>query len=173
MIEKMNQWLFPREQDDRLLAFEKVYREHRSYIRSTIYWMVRNEQVDDLVQEVFVKAWKSYSGFKEESAIRTWLYRIARNTVIDFYRREDREVLPWQGESRSEPDEILVETITIALKTLTLNHRETFVLFYKFGHTLEEIAELTDTKKGTVKSRLHTAREQVKEILEKNGVGNG
>ena len=136
MIEKISHWLFPNVKEDRLSDFEKVYLENRVYIRSVVYWMVRNDHVDDLVQEVFIKAWKSFDSFRSEAKVQTWLYRIARNTVIDYYRKSDREIIPPIKEVSETPDDILKETISLALKTLTVNHREAFVLFYKFGHTL-------------------------------------
>lgn len=155
--------------------FKNLYDENREYIRTAIYWMVRDDGVDDIVQEVFIKAWKSRDSFKGDSHVKTWLYRIAmncskdylskRNRLRDLYGESDEEARVEEGgliESR--------ELINIGLKVLSPELREKFILHYKLGLTTKEIGEVLQIPEGTVKSQLSKARELFSKALEKEKV---
>ena len=134
--------------------------------------MVRSEVVDDLVQETFIKAWRSYSEFGYKANFRTWIYRIAMNTTVDYLRKK-KEVLDNSEERHASLSQDVVELkdlIDKGLKLLEIKIREPFILFYKFNYTALEISNLMEIPEGTVKSRLFKAKGIFQSYLEQNGV---
>ena len=75
-------------QDELLLLFKEQYLKEKSFVRSSIYWMVNSSDVDDLVQETFLKAWKCFKKFEAKSSFRTWVYRIAMNITYDYLKKK-------------------------------------------------------------------------------------
>tara|TARA_R110000868_G_scaffold117600_13_gene312430 strand:+ start:416 stop:952 length:537 start_codon:yes stop_codon:yes gene_type:complete len=155
-------------------AFRVYYSETHAFVRSVIYWMVRNQAVDDLVQETYLRAWKSFSGFDGEASFKTWIYRIAKNVTYDFLKSNKK-----YEEASSEQLELIIaqganpeleDLITKGLLSLNADHRECLVLFYKLGYTTSEIASLIKLPEGTVKSRVHYAKDKFSKFLERNGV---
>lgn len=156
------------DENQKLVEFRNVYESNQDYVRNLIYWMIRSDEVDDLVQETFIKAWKSFEKFENRSNMRTWLHRIAMNTVYDHFRKCKKIPELELVESNDKPEQ--KDLVTKALFGMDLNYREVLILNYKFGYSMEEIAEILQTKVGTVKSRLHTAKEKFKEYCEKEGI---
>ena len=173
MITKIKSLITPsiRDNNEVLMEFKSLYEEHHLYVRNVIYWMIRSDDVDDLVQETFVKAWKSFSKFKSESSFKTWIHRIAINTVYDFSRKNARPVMAFQDESVVS-DQSTKDLISKALLSMDFKYRELLVLSYKFEYTNKEIAELLDFKEGTVKSRLHSAKKEFSSFCKKEGAFN-
>lgn len=142
-------------------GFHRFYQKNKDFIRSSIYWMVRSEDIDDLVHDSFVKAWRGRQSFHGNSSLRTWLYRIAINCAKDHLRKKqenfvgDFEETP-SPENSSNPD--LKDLIDKGLLEMNLEQREAFILFYKMELSLKEIAELQGVPLGTVKSRLNKAK---------------
>lgn len=152
--------------------FDKLYLENAAFIRTSIYWMVRNQNIDDIVQDSFLKAWKKFDSFNNQSSFRTWLYRIAMNTTYDYLRKN--KITPESEvdyEDRNEDNE-LKDLISKALFTLNLKHREAFILFYKFEYSQREVAQALSISEGTAKSRIYYAKEKFTTFLINNGVGN-
>lgn len=163
--------------DDRLSAFQAIYEEHGAYVRKTVYWLVRDDAVDDVVQDVFIRVWRSLDRFRNESSLRTWMYRICVNAAHEHFRRAPR-VAPAEAVKTPE-SEIPVhdedalsmhEVIRKGILRLPEKQRSVFVLFYKQELSLQEIAESLRIPVGTVKSRLFNARDAFIEHLNKNGV---
>lgn len=151
--------------------FNALYKEHNEFIRKSIYWMIRSDSIDDIVQETFCKAWKSRSSFDNKSSYRTWIYRIAMNCCYDFINKEKKST-----DINTEMEEISLDQnsnkdlISKGLNLLKPKSREIFILFYKFGYTQDEIADLTEIKVGTVKSQIHYAKKEFTDYLKENGV---
>lgn len=135
-----------------------------------IYRLRGQRELDDLVQDTFVKALSSRASFRKDSSVKTWLTRIAVNTAIDSGRKatvrkgiepvEDVDTLA----ARSR-DPALALAIQQAVATLPEDWRAAFVLVVMEGFTAAEAAEALSEKPGTVRSRVHRAREQVREQL--------
>lgn len=164
-------------EEETLEEFKQNYLENKDFLRSSIYWMVRSDDVDDLVQSTFVKAWQHYSKFKKSSSFKTWIYRIAMNTTYDYLKKNKNKVNSFDIDEVPTSDileekEVLRDLITKALQVLNPKHREVFILHYKLGYKVSEIAKLQKIAQGTVKSRLHHAREQFTYFLKENGVEN-
>lgn len=134
----------------------------------------------DVAQDAFVQAYCKLATFRGQSAFYSWLYRIALNLSASRRRRQrpqvsldgQREAVGEEPADRGEtPPELLmqheeVNLVRRALSELAEDHRTILVLREFDGHEYEEIAELLDIAVGTVRSRLHRARLQLKERLE-------
>jgi len=155
--------------------FEKAYRDHQKFLRTVIYWLVRDDAVDDLVQESFVKAWRARANYEGKSSLKTWLYRIAVNCCYDYLSSKEKQGIQESEklenlEARKDESLELKELIDLALLKMSFSQRESFVLFYKTGFTHKEIARLKDIPVGTVKSQIHSAKEIFTKTMEKEGV---
>lgn len=148
-----------------------LYQEYAELVRRVIYRLKGQRELDDLVQDTFVKALSSRASFRKESSVKTWLTRIAVNTAIDAGRKaavrkgteavEDIDVLA----SRSR-DPALALAIQQAVAALPDDWRPSFVLVVMEGFTAAEAAEALGEKAGTVRSRVHRAKEKIRARLQ-------
>lgn len=151
-------------------GFQELYKEFSGLVRRVIFRLKGSHDLDDLVQDAFVKAYASRASFQGQSTAKTWLTRIAVNTAIDSGRKaqvrkgteaiEDVDAL--RGRSR---DPALALAIQQAVAGLAEDWRAPFVLVVMEGFTAAEAATALGVKPGTVRSRVHRAREQVREAL--------
>lgn len=159
--------------EDRLeLRAEEVYEQYADFVwRSLQHLGVRNADLEDLGQEVFVTVHRKLGTFDGRSKLTTWLFGICLNLVqrhrrraylrLEFLHAEPPErVDPETPDSRYATEEARVRLARL-LEKLSPERRATFVLFEVEGVSCEEIAELTSVPVGTVYSRLHLARKQV------------
>ena len=138
------------------------------------YWYCRNPvDAQDLVQETFVIAVKSADRFERRSAVYTWLYGILRN-VGRHYLRKKKPMVPIESvehmlEVESNPDQIdlnmATEKVEEVMGGLSAEHREVMVLRYQDGLKVRDIADALGITSGTVKSRLHYARDAIRRNL--------
>lgn len=164
---------------------ELVLRYHRK-IYALVYNMTSSkEDAEDLVQEVFVKAYSALKNFKGDSSFYTWVYRIAVNRTINFVKRRkkrtglslddveggiERDPAYVELSSRESPFRDatiseLQEKLNIALQKLSEKHRAVVVLHDIQGVPHEEIATLLGVSSGTVRSRLFYARQLLQSEL--------
>src|SRR5436190_8115955 len=161
-----------------LLSFEAVMLPHLDAAHNLARWLLRNEQdAQDVVQEAYLRAFKSFSGFHGSNG-RAWLLTIVRNTsytllkknrAVDFTTPFDEEIHAAEHESAS-PATILehsedAELIKEAMDELPAEFREILVLRHQEGLSYKEIAEIAQIPPGTVMSRLARARAKLKEYL--------
>lgn len=171
-------------------AFAALVEEHRDAMYHLAWRMVGSpEDAADLVQEAFVRAYRSLDRFEGRSSFRTWVHRITVHCCLNHLRRRKRkgEVAyqeEWMdnpgyqeraGEARlhgriDRPDQAadrsdLTAAIEGALGELSPDHRAAFLLREYNGLSYKEIAEATGVSMGTVMSRLHYARKALQEIL--------
>lgn len=149
--------------------------------------MTRNPQdAEDLLQETYLKAFKAFGSFKEGTNLKAWLYRIMTNTYINTYRKKQRqpaqtpteEITDYQLYTTSSHDSTGLRSaevealqnmpngrISEAMNQLSDDYR--MVVYYADieGLAYKEIAEIMDTPLGTVMSRLHRGRKQLRELL--------
>ena len=153
--------------------FQNLYLEYRDFVRRSIYWMVGEAAVDDLVQETFIKVWRKSHLFKGESSVKTWIYRIAMNTAKDYWRKHSRSLefsLEAEGEQGIESRLIVSQIIDLSILQIPYKQRSCFVLYYKMELTIEEISKSLRIPQGTVKSRLNKARILFVQQIKKHGV---
>jgi RNA polymerase sigma-70 factor, ECF subfamily len=169
-------------------AFGELVRRHQDRLFHTIFRMVNNaEDARDVVQEAFLSAYQSLDSFKGDSLFFTWLYRIAVNTAISL-KRKQRVVLSIDSARGGEPLAEPADTSEVnrpghaleqseqegrvqrALGRLSPEHRAVLVMKDMEGQKYEDIADVLRVPIGTIRSRLHRARLELREILEKDDV---
>lgn len=165
--------------------FKQLYILHSDGIYKYIFFMVNNKELaEDLTQETFFKAFKQFQTFRNEAAIITWLKRIARNLVYDYYRKKRLiQFLPltfkmeYQDDTQT-PVELLetAEEMAVlygALRKLKLNHRETIVLRKIEGLSVKETAQFLECTEAKVKNNTVRAIAALKKVLQEGGHDDG
>ncbi len=179
------QWI-KRAQQGEAEAFGPLVQKHQQRVFSLVYHLVRRrDEVEDLCQEIFLKAFRAIRSYNFQSSFATWLSRIATNHCYDFLRHEraSRVSFYWQmGEesqqeleanAQSQPEESLDHEEKLALKDLVdkllarapENDRKILLLKELQDYSVEEIAEILNLKPTTVKVRLHRARKRMVDDL--------
>jgi RNA polymerase sigma factor (sigma-70 family) len=160
-------------------SFRLLYRRHQSRVRQIIYQLCDPISLDDLVQEVFLRAWKGLPKFRQNSQFSTWLYRIAWNVASDRRQTlaQERSRLKTIAESIStqhdDPDIIQLhyqDLVRSGLSLLSEEHRSVLVLHDLEELPQKEVAEILKIPVGTVKSRLFHARSGMRKFLEEAGM---
>ncbi len=169
-----------------ILAFGELVRRYQDRLFNTVYRLLGSvEDAQDVVQETFLNAYKSLHSFKGDAEFFTWLYRIALNTAVSL-KRKQRVALslhagrngqggidPLDGSEGNQPGEALEKAelercVQDALNRLSPEHRAVLVLKEMEGLKYEDIAEILQVPVGTVRSRLHRARMELRDILERD-----
>lgn len=145
--------------------FLDLYSEYGVNIKRLLLGMTGNEAIaDELVQDAFAKAWVSLPSFGFRSSLKTWVYQVALNVGRDWLRTHKERNLNFEEKFVQELDEDK-KAVQEALNFLSDEVREILILFYWEGLEVNEMAFVLDIPKGTVKSRLHSARTKLKEVL--------
>lgn len=166
----------------RTTAFGELVRQYQDRLFNAVVRVVDSaEDAADVVQDAFLNAYQSLNSFKGDSEFFTWLYRIAFNAAISL-RRKKKAVLSFDGgdeRATSEPVDpseftrpgVALERseedaqLLAALNRLSAEHRTVLVLKELEGQKYEDIAEVLDVPIGTVRSRLHRARMELRDLL--------
>lgn len=167
--------LVRRAQSGDVRAFEKIYRDHEGRVFAVCLRMIGdNSRAEELTQDVFVRAWEMLATFRGESALSSWLHRVAVNIVLVSIRSERRyqdrvrtvdDLEQFDREnSLSRPGESL--DLEKAIARLPSQARAIFVLHDIEGYRHEEIAKSMGIAVGTTKAQLHRARKLLREALE-------
>jgi len=132
----------------------------------------------DILQDVWVKAFRDIRRLKDPASLRPWLYRITHGIAVDSLRRnacreqaEEVHIEALQGSPEPSFTEEDSAAIHRALNEIGLKHREVLVLHFLEDFSLAEIAAIVGCSEGTVKSRIHYAKLAMKEILLRGGYG--
>lgn len=165
-------------------AFGELVRRHQERLFLTVARLLDNtEDAQDVVQEAFLHAYLALDSFKGDSLFFTWLYRIAVNTAISLKRKKrvllriaghegDPAFEPADPSDMSRPSHALEQAeqeqrIQQALARLSAEHRAVLVMKDMEGQKYEAMAEVLGVPIGTIRSRLHRARLELREYLEK------
>lgn len=161
-------------------AFDKLIVKYRERVFGVVYNLISNrEDASDLTQDAFIKAFQSINRFQGQSSFFTWLYRIAVNTTLTHLRKhrnrtffsleniqEDQsnaqviaQLSDKNGADRDAQLRELQEKLNEAMQKLSIKHRTVITLFEIDGLSHAEIAEITECSEGTVRSRLHYAKQ--------------
>jgi len=159
-------------------AFEEVYRGHSRRLYGVALRMLGNPaDAEDMLQEIFLAAHRKLDSFRGESALGTWLYRLAVNLCLDYLRSrtgrsinmtdalDDEPVLPDAG-SRGLADRVVTRMdLERALAQLPEGCRTAFVLHDVQGLEHREVGEIMGIAEGTSKSQVHKARMRLRTLL--------
>ena len=173
-------------QQGAISSFDELVLKYRQRLFSVIYNLTSNrEDAADLVQETFIKAFRSIGRFKCQSSFFTWLYRIGVNTTLTYLKKNKaRRFFSFEklDEEASREDVFealssnatsdkpallkeLQQKLNEALQKLSNKHRTIVVLFEIEGLSHKEIAAIMKCSEGTVRSRLHYAKQQLQGFL--------
>ena len=159
-------------------AFEILLLRYQRQVFNAVLRMVRNrDEASDLTQTTFLKAYEQLGSFDSRHKFFSWLYRIAINESINHLRRRGRlEPLEgeWASAARSPEDSAVGSDLSVhvqdALMSLSPDYRAVLVFRHFEDCSYEEIASIVGVPTKTVKSRLFSARRQLKELLEARGI---
>lgn len=182
-------------EDERAARFERDALPYLDQLYGAALRMTRNPaDAEDLVQETFVKAFSAFASYTDGTNLKAWLFRILTNAFINTYRKKQRQPLQthtddlddWQmqhtqayatGQLRSAEAEALDrlpnDLINNALAELSEDRRVAVYLADVEGFSYQEIADIMDTPIGTVMSRLHRGRKQLRGLLEEYAIAEG
>lgn len=162
-------------------SFALLVRKHTGSVYAFLYRMVRDQSVaEDLVQETFLKVWKSFTRYDETKPFRTWLFAIAKNNAYDWLKKKRAlpfsafadEDEPFENEPDREllPDELLfreeiAREFDQILSKLSEKYQALLILVYQEGFSLHEVAEILKEPYNTVKSRHQRAVRQLRVFL--------
>jgi len=160
------------------LNFYSIFNQYHDRLKKFVTITVKNEWVvDDIVQEVFVRAHSKIDTLKDQDKIGSWLFRIAYRQCMDHFRKESRnpqkDILDFRGvntsdysttERKLEQHQMSV-CVQNQMLLLSENYRTVIWLFDVLDFTLKEIADILELSVENVKVRLHRARKKLKSIL--------
>ena len=160
------------------LNFYSIFNQYHDRLKRFVTITVKNEWVvDDIVQEVFVRAHSKIDTLKDHDKIGSWLFRIAYRQCMDHFRKESRnpqkDILDFRGvntsdysttERKLEQHQMSV-CVQNQMLLLSENYRTVIWLFDVLDFTLKEIADILELSVENVKVRLHRARKKLKSIL--------
>jgi RNA polymerase sigma-70 factor (ECF subfamily) len=162
-------------------AFRFLVAKHQRLVLHVVGRIVqRQEDIEDICQEVFMKVYSKIGKFRGESKLSTWIARIAYNTSISYLRKEDRDELSYDerpalvaGETDESTHRQPLENVEVKkylmlkIEELPVQYRTVLTLFHLEEFSYREIEEITGMPEGTIKSYLSRARKILKEKLEK------
>jgi len=161
-------------------AWDTLFRRYQRPLYVYIYELVQDEQTGlDVVQETFVAAVRYLDSLRDDAKFGSWLFGIAHQKCIQRWRRQHREAGLHEELAGTDPgfdaspDDLLIrrESETRFMELLNqmpLPQRSVLLLHYIEEFSLEEIAGITETSLGTVKSRMHYAKKLLRKLVEEN-----
>ena len=159
-------------------AWSVLFRRYQLPLYVYVFELARDEQTSlDIVQETFIAAVRHIGSLREDAKFGGWLFGIAHQKCVQYWRRQNR-AQAWRDEFAESapdledgPDELLIRREQEAefmrlINELPLAQRSVLLLHFVEDFPLEQIAEITATPLGTVKSRLHYAKRALRKLLE-------
>ena len=154
-------------------AFGAIYELWAEYIYRFVYLKTRDESVaDDITAEVFLKVWKGIKTFKPKADTKfsTWLFAIARNSVIDYYRTTHQtipfdnlpEIVDVEGGMDLYPEQHQLEE---TLNELRPEYKQVLVLRYIEDQPIARVAQIMKKKEGNIRALTHRALQELKSRL--------
>ncbi|MDD2390367.1 MAG: RNA polymerase sigma factor SigZ [Desulfobacterales bacterium] len=151
---------------------EKVWLEYHSNLRTFIKRRISNDAAtDDILQNVFLKMHFGLASLKDETKLKSWLYQIARNAIIDYFRSQKPTVdIPeWLSQPETDPSEKVTQELSECLQPmiqlLPKNYREAVTLAELKGLRQKEVAQVQSISASGAKSRVQRGRALLKEML--------
>lgn len=179
-------------EDDRRLSFDQIHAKYQLKIYNLIYkWVGNHDDAEDLTLITFTNAWKAWGRFRGDAQVSTWLHQIAHNNCKNYFTQQTRK-RTYEGVSLDEgvdmgsgegeigrevadwsavPEDVLLSTefaeqVQKAVEALPPEYRIVLVLAEQEEMSYDEIARITGLTVPNVKTRLHRARQRVRQRLE-------
>jgi RNA polymerase sigma-70 factor, ECF subfamily len=164
------------------LDFSQIYDQNRERVRAVLYQIAGHftgaDGLDDLVQETFVRIWKGLDGYRRDAKLSSWIYRISVNTALDHLRSlsrikenpEDRALERAISNSDQHRECETRDLVFKGLMALSDDQRTVLVLTFLHELPIHEAAEILEIPEGTVKSRLHHAKNEFRKFMSNHGV---
>ena len=156
--------------------------------KEKLYWQIKrivehHDDTEEVLQNVWIKIWQNIGGFKGESALSTWIYRITYNESISYIQgRKKQKLADWETseptvESQSEDKmfshelydkEEVLKKIELAVEKLP--HKQKLIFHYRYNEEMpyNQIADITGTSEGALKASFHHAVKKIEEFIKKN-----
>lgn len=159
-------------------AWNALFKRYQLPLYTYVFELVHNEQSSlDIVQESFINAARHIGGLREDGKFGSWLFGIAHQKCAQHWRKQRPENVPIEEQEEfpdvaAGPSEMLISKEQEAefmriMDQLSLPHRSVLLLHFVEDFSIEEIAAITGTRAGTVKSRLHYAKDALRQLLAK------
>lgn len=170
-------------------AFKELLTRYERPVFSLVYRMVRDRSLsEDLAQETFIRAFNAIDGYDPRYKFSSWIFKIANNLTIDHLRKRKLDTISLDGSPDATSDEEISRTrvtavssnetpdmyvenrelgnqIEDAIAKLRPEYRTAVLLRHVEGHSYDEVADIMELPLGTVKTYLHRARSELKQIL--------
>lgn len=154
--------------------YEKLVRDMHADVYRYAYWLIKDKAIaEDVVQETFLRAWKSLDSLKDDKAAKAWLITILRRENARRFERKQFDLVDMDDVSLADEGPLHETQLEYGelhklMANLSEEYREPLMLQVIFGYNGEEIAQELSLNKNTVMTRLFRARNQLKEALEKS-----
>jgi RNA polymerase sigma-70 factor, ECF subfamily len=159
-------------EDGDIEAFGILVKKYENFVYTLVRGLLHLEEpARDVSQEVFLRAYRALRRFEKKASFKTWLYRIAYNTAMNYVKMNKIQFQPISDLANAAPVEAVDIPLKITVRKLIAglkpDHRAIIILHYFEGLKYEEIAEVLECPVGTVKIRLYRAKLELKELWEK------
>lgn len=163
---------------------DELYQTYFPEVLRYLKRFITDAQAEELAQEVFIKAIKGIDSFRGDASLKTWVYRIATNSLRDYLRskshrydnitnhipEQELEMCPCNSDAENSAEKVIIrkemnDCIMEYILRLPENYSTVLVLSDIEGHSNREIADILELSQDTVKIRLHRARAKLKEEL--------
>lgn len=161
-------------------AWDALFQRYQLPLYAYVFELIRSEQTAlDVVQETFINATRNLASLRDDDRFGSWLFSIAHRKCVDRWRKSGREE-PLEPEiadalpaEESDPSELLIRREQEAefmklIEQLPPPQRSVLLLHFVEDFSIEEIAHITGTQLGTVKSRMHYAKRALRKLVEEN-----
>jgi len=163
-------------------AFEELVMRYQSHVYSYVLSITKNEESSqDITQDAFIRIFKKLKNYNDENKFKNWIFTLARNMTMDYYRKNGRKNIPLEtqdeegfsmidilADKEPQPEKAAAiksesESVNKALSRLTAEERE--LIYLKDSMTFKEIAEMQNKPIGTLLSKFNRALGKLKKIL--------
>lgn len=161
-------------------SFGQIYELLLDDIYKYVYFKVRSEDAHDICEDVFLKVWESIQSYREQekASFRSWVFKIAHNLIIDYYRKHKEIISLEEGglleavSQEQNPAQIADTTLTLdylqkALRQLKEEHQQVIVLRFLNDMSYEEMTEIVGKTEGALRIVVHRALQELREILKR------
>lgn len=158
-------------------AFETIVARHNSMLFQYIFRMLQNrEDTEDLLQVVWIKAWKNLDNFRGDCQLSTWLITIATREVYSKFREKKRIKTKTLEDSHTSlsvtsasslPTEVVLDRLQTAMATLPDKQQQVFIMRYFEEMSYEQMSEITGTSVGALKASFHHAVKKIEQHIRK------